>query len=415
MPGLSYADFLDRSYRPTDRDLVCTFRVSPAADVSMEGAASRVAAESSNGTWTELQTGEGFTDLRATAFEIDGDRVRIAYPAALFEDGNAAQVLSCIAGNIFGMKAVDRLRLLDCEWPAPLATSFPGPQFGSAVREAVFDVDDRPLLATVPKPKVGLSTASHAEVGYEAWVGGIDLLKDDENLTDQAFNPFGDRLTESLAARDRAAEETGEAKSYLINVTGTATDMLERADEVADQGGEYVMVDVVTAGWSAVQSLRERCEKRGLAIHAHRAMHAAFDRVPDHGVSMRALAQVARLCGVDQIHTGTADLGKLENEDTAGINEWLRSDCHGLRDVLPVASGGLHPGLVPELLDRLGTTICVQAGGGIHGHPGGTRAGARALRAAVEAWLDDESLKARAERVPELATALEEWGTSTPR
>jgi len=415
MPGLSYADFLDRSYEPADEDLVCTFRVTPAADIGMEAAASRVAAESSNGTWTELETGEGFTDLRATAFEIDGETVRIAYPAALFEDGNVAQVLSCIAGNIFGMKAVDRLRLLDCEWPAALASAYPGPQYGSDVREAVFGVTDRPLLATVPKPKVGLSTARHAEIGYEAWVGGVDLLKDDENLTDQPFNPFADRLTESLAARDRAESETGERKSYLVNVTGPAATMLDRADEVAEQGGEYVMVDVVTAGWAAVQTLRERCGELGLAIHAHRAMHAAFDRVPDHGVSMRALAQVARLCGVDQIHTGTADLGKLENEDTAGINEWLRAPCHGLGDVLPVASGGLHPGLVPELLDRLGTVLCVQAGGGVHGHPDGTRAGARALREAVEASLADEPLASRAERVPELAAALAEWGTSTPR
>jgi ribulose-bisphosphate carboxylase large chain len=415
MPGLSYSDFLDRSYRPADDDLVCTFRITPAHDLSMDAVASRVAAESSNGTWTELQTGDGFTDLRATAFEIDGDRVRIAYPQALFEDGNVAQVLSCIAGNIFGMKAVDRLRLLDCQWPASLTGSYPGPQFGSAVRERIFDLDDRPLLATVPKPKVGLSTASHAEVGYEAWVGGVDLLKDDENLTDQPFNPFTDRLTESLAARDRAEDETGETKSYLVNVTGTATAMLDRADEVAAQGGEYVMVDVVTTGWAAVQSLRERCEELGLAIHAHRAMHAAFDRVPDHGVSMRVLAQVARLCGVDQIHTGTANLGKLDNEDTAGINEWLRSDCHGLRDVLPVASGGLHPGLVPDLLDRLGTTLCVQAGGGIHGHPDGTRAGAKALREAVEASIAGEPLESRAERVPELEAALNEWGTETPR
>jgi ribulose-bisphosphate carboxylase large chain len=102
--------------------------------------------------------------------------------------------------------------------------------------------------------------------------------------------------------------------------------MLERVDTVAEHGGEYVMVDVVTCGWAAVQRVRERCAEHGLAIHAHRAMHAGFDRLPSHGVSMRVIAQVARLCGVDQIHTGTADLGKLANEDTVGINEWLSSD-----------------------------------------------------------------------------------------
>jgi ribulose-bisphosphate carboxylase large chain len=144
-------------------------------------------------------------------------------------------------------------------------------------------------------------------------------------------------------------------------------------------------------------------------------MHAAFDRVPTHGVSMRVIAQVARLCGVDHIHTGTADLGKLENEDTVGINEWLASDLHGLSDVLPVASGGLHPGLVPELVDRLGTDIAIQIGGGIHGHPDGTQAGARALRDAVEATMAGESPAEAVDGSPELATAVDLWGTETPR
>jgi ribulose-bisphosphate carboxylase large chain len=130
---------------------------------------------------------------------------------------------------------------------------------------------------------------------------------------------------------------------------------------------------------------------------------------------MRCLAQFARLAGVDHIHTGTAGLGKLENEDTAGINEWLRGEFHGHRDVLPVASGGLHPGIVDDLLAALGTDLMVQVGGGVHGHPDGTEAGARAFRAAVEAAVDDESLASRAESVPELATALEKWGTDTPR
>ena len=419
MAGITYEDFIDLSYDPADADLVCTFRIDPAEGMSVEDAASRVASESSNGTWAALPTGEGFTDMGATAFDIetsDGDaEIKVAYPEGLFEPGSMPQILSCIAGNIMGMKAVETIRLRDCEWPEGLAASFAGPQFGSSVRQEIFGVDDRPILATVPKPKVGLSTEKHADVGYEAWTGGVDLLKDDENLTDQAFNPFHDRLVESLAQRDRAEDETGEKKSYLINVTADTNEMLERVDQVAAEGCEYVMVDVITTGWAAVQSVRERCEELGLAIHAHRAMHAAFDRLPNHGVSMRVLAQIARLVGVDQLHTGTAGLGKLANEDTVGINAWLRDDLYGLNDVLPVASGGLHPGLVPDLLDATGTNVCVQAGGGIHGHPDGTHEGAKALRAAVDAYAEDRSLESKADESPALRTAIDKWGTETPR
>jgi ribulose-bisphosphate carboxylase large chain len=415
--GITYEDFLDETYEPVDSDLVCEFAVEPAGGVTWAAAASRVASESSNGTWAELDVEGSVTDLSATAFHVDDEagRIRVAYPDALFEPGSMPQVLSCIAGNIMGMKAVERIRLLDCEWPRGLTRSFPGPQYGTAVRTELLDAPGRPVTATVPKPKVGLDTGQHARVGYEAWTGGLDLLKDDENLTDQAFNPFEDRLAESLARRDRAEEETGETKSYLLNVTAPGREMLERVDLAAEHGCEFVMVDVVTCGWAAVQQVRERCGRHGLAIHAHRAMHAAFDRVPTHGVSMRVIAQVARLCGVDHIHTGTANLGKLDNEDTVGINAWLAADCHGLRDVLPVASGGLHPGLVPELLDRIGTNVAVQAGGGVHGHPDGTRAGAKAFRRAVEAAAAGESLERAAGACPELAAALDEWGTESPR
>ena len=417
---MEYADFLDESYDPQPDDLVCTFRLVPGQGLSVGAAAARVASESSNGTWAALSPESDVRQYSALACDIGeddehGTEVTVAYPEALFEDGSMAQVLSCIAGNIMGMKAVDTIRLLDCKWPEGLARSFPGPQYGSDVRTELLDAGDRPPLATVPKPKVGLSTEEHVQVGYDAWVGGVDLLKDDENLTDQDFNPFETRVADSLEARDRAQEETGERKDYLVNITAETDEMVRRAEYVADQGGSFVMVDIITAGWSGLQTVRRRTEDLDLAIHAHRAMHAAFDRLPQHGVSMRCLAQFARLCGVDHIHTGTAGLGKLENEDTAGINEWLRSDLHGHSDVLPVASGGLHPGIVDRLLDALGTNVMVQAGGGIHGHPDGTEAGARALRAAVDATVDGESLEARAESVPELATALDKWGTDSPR
>lgn len=133
--------------------------------MDVEAAASRVASESSNGTWIELQVEGSVTDRSAAAFAIDGNHITVAYAGAVFEDGNVAQIHSCIAGNITGMKAVDNIRLLDCDWPEKLTTSFPDPQFGVAVRNEIFDAGDRPITATVPKPKVGVSTDRHVQVG----------------------------------------------------------------------------------------------------------------------------------------------------------------------------------------------------------------------------------------------------------
>ncbi len=206
--------FREPELQPTREDLIVLFRIEPASGISMREAVGRVASESSIGTWTTLTTmTPEKRRLMAKAYEIKGRWVKVAYPLDLFEAGNMPQVLSSIAGNIFGMKAVKNLRLEDVRWSPKLIKSFRGPQFGIDGVRKIFKVRDRPLTATVPKPKVGMSSEEHAQAGYEAWVGGIDLLKDDENLSGQKFNQFGQRVTRSLKLRDRAERETGERKA----------------------------------------------------------------------------------------------------------------------------------------------------------------------------------------------------------
>lgn len=404
---MRYIDFIDLSYHPRDTDLIAIFRVEP-WEIGMEEAAGAIAAESSIGTWTELTTVEPYVEgLAARVFRIDGDLVWIAYPMELFEPGNMPNILSSIAGNVFGLRALRRLRLVDVHFPESLARSFPGPRFGvEGVRE-LLGVRGRPLLGTIIKPKLGLRAGDHARVAYEAWIGGCDIVKDDENLAGQGFNPFEERVSETLEWRDRAEEETGERKVYMVNVTAEAGEMLRRAEYVKESGGEYVMVDIVTCGFSALQTLRRNLP---LVIHGHRAGHAAFTRLEDHGISMKVLARASRLVGVDQLHVGTV-VGKMSEsrEEVLENVEAIREPMYGLKPVLPVASGGLHPALIPKLLEVFGVELVIQAGGGIHGHPLGTLAGARAMRQAVEATLEGYSLEEYAGKHEELAIALKTW------
>ena len=270
-------------------------------------------------------------------------------------------------------------------------------------------VYDRPLVGTIIKPKLGLKTLDHAKVAYEAWVGGCDIVKDDENLSNQRFNPFEDRVIKTLESRDKAEEETGERKVYMANITAETKEMLRRADFVLNHGGEYIMVDILTCGFSALQTLRE--QDLNLIIHAHRAGHAAFTKNPKHGISMRVIAKIARIIGADQLHVGTV-VGKMfeTREEVAENYEALKKEMNGLKRVLPVASGGLHPGLVPALIEFFGKDFVIQAGGGIHGHRDGTVAGAKAMRQAVDATLKGVPLSEYAKTHRELETALQMWG-----
>jgi ribulose-bisphosphate carboxylase large chain len=425
-----YMDFVDTGYLPGKDELVCLYYSEPAEGISAEEAAGRIASESSTGTWTTITTiPPRMRDLQATAFRIEGNFVKIAYPLELWEEGNAPQLLSGIAGNIFGMKAISNLRLIDATLPPAYIRHFRGPHFGMEGIRDMMKVRGRPLTGAVPKPKIGFSAQEHAEVGYETWMGGFDFVKDDENLTSAPFNRFEDRVKLLAKMRDRAEKETGDTKSAFINITAETELMKKRADMLAAHGWNYAMIDVVVAGTAAVSTLRDYCSDLGLAIHAHRAMHAAFDRNPKHGITMQFLAKIMRLIGVAQIHTGTA-VGKLagtkqesallanllrEQKTKASGNMLLEQDWGAIKSAFPVSSGGLHPGLVPEVLDIYGIDLVLLVSGGIHGHPDGTRAGAAATMQAIEAWCEGVTLDEKAKTSPELGRALEKWGYYRPK
>jgi len=407
---MRYIDFVNREYEPKPTDLICIFHVEP-NNQPIEVVAGGVAAESSIGTWTSLTTEKPYVlENAATVYEIDGNTVKIAYPQELFEQGNMPNILSSVAGNIFGLEDIKNIRLNEIHFPEEIALSFKGPKYGIPGIRKITGVTGRPLIGTIVKPKLGLNTRDHAEVAYEAWSGGCDIVKDDENLSSQRFNPFEDRIIKTLEARDRAESDTGEKKFYLANVTAPMREMERRAEFVEDHGGRYIMIDILTAGWSSLQAIRDL--DLDLLIHAHRAGHAAFTRSTRQGINMTVVAKVARLIGVDQLHVGTG-VGKMSetwNEVASNIEACVKP-LYGINPVLPVASGGLHPGLVPKLLELFGEDAVIQAGGGIHGHPDGTKAGARALRQAVDAAMKGVSLADYAVDHPELKRALEKWPT----
>ncbi len=422
-------DYLDLSYNPNEKDLIAMYQVKKSPECkSFEQACEEIAKESSIGTWTEIATmsADIAQRLKPSAFYIDKKRqiVKIAYTQELFEADNMPQIMSAIAGNVFGMKALNSLRLLDISFPKDFIKAYKGPKFGiQGIRELI-KVKKRPLLGTIVKPKVGLNEVEHAKVCGEAWIGGLDIVKDDENLTSMTFNKFEKRIEETFKIRDNAENETGEKKIYMPNITAKLSVMKKRADHVIDNGGEYIMVDILTIGFSALQEIRDYLDDKNIVIHAHRAMHAALTRNKKHGMTMLALAKLMRLIGMDQLHTGTV-VGKMEGgkQEVLDINEvitkqkitdnnmtMLDQDWGNIKPTLPVASGGLSPLHVPDLIEILGKNMVYQFGGGCHGHPEGTKAGARAIRQAVDATLEGFTLEAYAKNHSELKKAIEKWG-----
>jgi ribulose-bisphosphate carboxylase large chain len=422
-------EYIDLDYKPNENDLIAMYYVekSPICE-DLEHACMEIAKESSIGTWTSIVTmSEDIAkSLRPSAYYINEKEgiVKIAYSKDLFEADNMSQILSAIAGNIYGMKALSNLRLLDISFPKDMVNAYKGPKIGIEGIRKLTKVTDRPLLGTIVKPKVGLNEIEHAKVCGQAWAGGLDVVKDDENLTSMVFNKFEKRIDETLKIRDKVENDTGEKKIYMPNITAPLSVMEERADYVIDHGGEYIMLDILTVGFSALQEIRDYLDDKNIVIHAHRAMHAALTRNKKHGMTMQALSKIMRLIGMDQLHTGTV-VGKMEGgkREVLECNEILTAqknsdnnetmldqDWGNIKPTLPVASGGLSPLHAPDLIEILGIDMVYQFGGGCHGHPDGTEAGARGIRQAVEAVLEGSTLEEYAKNKPELRKALEKWG-----
>jgi len=396
--------------------VIATYYVE--SELTLPEAGEQIAIEESIGTWTEVTTTTAWIreKLPAKVFMWESGSkgvVSIAFPNELFdvETGGIPNILSIVAGNLFGLSALKNVRLLDVEFPEEIANAFPGPKFGiEKVREIMGTLKDRrPHLGTIIKPKVGLNPKQTAEVAYEAAMGGVDLIKDDETLTNQKFCPLEERVANVMEAVDKAKKETGKNVFYAVNVTANIDQVMKLADIAIEHDANMLMVDVLTAGFSAVQMIAKD-PSINVPLHIHRTMHGAITRNPKHGIHMMVIAKLVRIAGGDQLHTGTA-AGKMEKavKEVRKVNDFLRSEWHGLQNVLPVASGGIHPGIVPLNIEILGGDLVINAGGGIHGHPLGTRAGAKAMRQAIDAYMKRIPVKEYAETHEELRRALEVW------
>jgi ribulose-bisphosphate carboxylase large chain len=395
---------------------------------SVEQAAEEIVSEESVGTWTDLKTAEGrphVAKLRAEVLDkkilgnhegYQSGEVTIGFQTEAFDmEAGITSILSMLAGNLFGLGALRNIRWLDVEFPRNLSEYFPGPKFGIKGVRKIIGTDkgefpNRPHIGTIVKPKMGLTAKEWAEVAYEAAVGGVDFIKDDENLTNQRFCPVEDRVVNVLEKMDLVKEETGRTVIHAVNVTANHDVMWRNIEKVLDLGAKCLMIDVILTGYQELVQMAEDPSVK-VPIHVHRTMHAAFTRNPLHGISMLPIAKIVRMAGGDQLHIGSYGQGKMVELEAEApfLKEALLEQFYEFKQTFPVASGGLYPAKVPNLVKYGGNNLIIQAGGGIHGHPDGSRKGAMAMRQALDATLKGISLEEYAKEHQELAKALQRW------
>lgn len=335
-------------------------------------------------------------------------RIRISFSLANMGP-NLPAIISTVAGNLFELRYLSGLRLMDLEFPDSLAKHFPGPQFGIEGTRRLTGVTGRPIIGTIVKPSIGLSPAETAELVQTLGEAGVDFVKDDELMANPPHSPLAERVEAVMKVVNQLADATDRKLMYAFNISDQLYRMLEHHQTVLDAGGTCVMVSLNSVGYGAVDYLRRRCE---LPIHGHRNGWGMLSRHPALGMEFAAYQKLWRLVGVDQLHVNGLKNKFCETDESVArsIQNCLTPMLGGYK-AMPVVSSGQWGGQAPETYRQTNTLdLMYLAGGGIIAHPGGPAAGVAAIRQAWEAAAAGVALDEYAREHKELRTSLEFFG-----
>ncbi|WP_028390270.1 2,3-diketo-5-methylthiopentyl-1-phosphate enolase [Bacillus cihuensis] len=385
---------------------------------SLEKKAEEIALGLTVGSWTNLPLLEqeqlkNHKGRVVTVKEVDEEKVsgknvgelHIAFPAA-----NFSKDIPAILTTTFGKLSLDgEIKLVDLKFDQDLLSHFPGPRFGIAGIREKLQVFDRPLIMSIFKGVIGRDLDYLLNQLREQALGGVDLVKDDEILFENPLTPLEKRVTEGKKVLDQVYEETGHRTLYAVNLTGRTFELRDRARKARDLGADVLLFNVFAYGLDVLQSLRED-EEIALPIMAHPAVSGAFTSSEKYGLSHALLlGKLERLAGADfSLFPSPYGSVALDRDKVIAIKEELIKKTQ-IKSVFPVPSAGIHPGLVPLLIQDFGKDCVINAGGGVHGHPQGAQGGGKAFHQAIELVLSGDAFSEETAAF-ELQEAVRLWG-----
>lgn len=410
-----------------EETIIATYYVSFPKGISPQTIGKAFAVEQSTGTWTPVP--EEKPEMRKKhvaklvgAYEIpdyevqipdeveDRDYIlQIAYPEINIGE-KISTLLSTVVGNI---SMGGKVKLLDLRFPKKYVDGFKGPQFGIQGVRDILGVEERPLVNNMIKPNTGIPPETGAKLAYEAAKGGVDIIKDDELMSDRPFSPLEDRVTETMESIKKADEEKGEKTLYAVEITDDLPAALENADKAIEAGANCLLINYLAVGFPVVRQICED-ESIDVPIMGHMDCAGAYYRDPWSGIrSDLIFGKLPRLAGLDMM-IFPSPYGKATVRESKHIEsaKAMRYPLYDIKQMFPMPSGGIQPSMIPETIEKLGKEIIIAAGAGIHAHPEGPTAGGKAFRQAIDAVMGgtmDLETYVEQNDVPELEAALEVW------
>lgn len=273
--------------------------------------------------------------------------VRIALSSATV-GGDAGQLLNMLFGNT---SIHDDVILHDADLPDDLVQAFGGPRHGLETLRRRVGAARRALTCSVLKPQ-GLPASKLAALALGFAQGGIDYVKDDHGLADQAYSPFAARV-EAITA---ALSAHGSPTRYVPSLCGDLDSMRRQVAVAADAGIDTVMVAPMVAGLPNFHRLVR--ENPGIAFLAHPSLAGSRIAPP------LLFGKLFRMLGADAVvYPNYGGRFGYSLDTCRALARAALMDWHGLRPCVPAAAGGMTTDRVEEMLDFYGADIMLLIGG----------------------------------------------------
>jgi ribulose-bisphosphate carboxylase large chain len=269
--------------------------------------------------------------------------------------GDPAQLISMIFGNC---SLWDNVQFAGLALPPDLLAGFPGPRHGIAGIRTLLGAPQRPLTNTAIKPQ-GLHVPELAALCRTFALAGVDIIKDDHGMADQAYSPFDERLRACHRAVSEASAQTGKPSFFAPHLIGTPRVLRERARLAREAGVRVVLVAPMVVGLPAFFDLVDEFPE--FVYLAHPSFGGATRIAPS-----LLFGRILRLFGSDAvIFVNYGGRFAYDPADCVAIASALRTPWDALRAALPVPAGGMRLERVEELLAFYGTDTMLLIGGNL--------------------------------------------------
>ena len=266
----------------------------------------------------------------------------------------ASQLVNMLFGNCSLQPEVE---LVDVELPAGYERAFPGPRFGIQGIRTLTRAQGRPLTCSALKP-LGSSARELAALAATFARAGLDVIKDDHGIANQAYAPFAERVPAVQHAITKANQETGGHTVYAPTFSGGQRAMAEQARIAKECGVNMALVAPMLVG---LPSFVEMQVELDIPVMAHPAFGGAARIAPP-----LLLGRMFRLLGADAtIFPNHGGRFSYSPETCLAIAERARASWHGMRPTLPVPAGGMALERVPEMRATYGDDTMLLIGGGL--------------------------------------------------